>query len=209
MSLLVVLIYSIPMTAFADIEGQQSDNGSVVSEPVDVADEGKDDTAIDNDAAEPEPVVDNEDADADTDEDADTEDVSSDDVNDSDAADSDFNYSGSLDGISVEISAASGVLPEGTTVSLAPLNKSQVDAVNSDDVDNIIGLDITFKDAEGNIIEPNGNVNVKYTSSELEGVDKADMSLVHINDEGEILDENVDANLDGSELSFDVSAFTA
>ena len=150
MSLLVVLIYSIPMTAFADIEGQQSDNGSVVSEPVDVTDEGKDDTAIDNDAAEPEPVVDNEEADADTDEDADTEDVSSDDVNGSDAADSDFNYSGSLGGISVEISAASGVLPEGTTVSLAPLNNSQLDAVNSDAVDNIIGLDITFKDAEGN-----------------------------------------------------------
>ena len=97
-----------------------------------------------------------------------------------------FDYSGSCAGVTAAIYAEEGVLPEGTTVELAPLSDAQIAAAVSVlgcEVSDILGLDITFI-YNGEEIQPSGNVAVSFTAAEIADVDVT--SVYHVGDDGAV-----------------------
>jgi len=117
-----------------------------------------------------------------------------------------FDYSGSCAGVTAAIYAEEGVLPEGTTVELAPLSDAQIAAAVSVlgcEVSDILGLDITFI-YNGEEIQPSGNVAVSFTAAEIADVDVT--SVYHVGDDGAV--NEVAASQEGSSLGFTTDSFS-
>ena len=117
-----------------------------------------------------------------------------------------FDYSGSCAGVTAAIYAEEGVLPEGTTVELAPLSDAQIAAAVSAlgcEVSDILGLDITFI-YNGEEIQPSGNVAVSFTAAEIADVDVT--SVYHVGDDGAV--NEVAASQEGSSLGFTTDSFS-
>ena len=117
-----------------------------------------------------------------------------------------FDYSGSCAGVTAAIYAEEGVLPEGTTVELAPLSDAQIAAAVSAlgcEVSDILGLDITFI-YNGEEIQPSGNIAVSFTAAEIADVDVT--SVYHVGDDGAV--NEVAASQEGSSLGFTTDSFS-
>ena len=116
----------------------------------------------------------------------------------------------------VYISAEEGVFPEGTTVTAKRIDGTakeydQVEkSLNSEiaksnkDVLDFVAYDITFRDAEGNEIEPEGEVQVSldFHDMELGGASKEDstVSVIHVKDDFSTETVQSDVDLTGEQL---------
>ena len=117
-----------------------------------------------------------------------------------------FSYSGSADGVTANITAPEGIFPEGTQVELKALSASDREAIAKAagcDTSEVVGLDITFK-YEGTEIEPNGNVQVFFSSDKIAKED--DVNVYHVNDSGSV--DKVGASKDGANVGFTADSFS-
>ena len=89
-------------------------------------------------------------------------------------------------GVYVHASAKAGVLPEGTTMRLNDVSSYRAEtAANqalSEDVQSAQGVDISFYNAKGKEIEPEGNVNVSMRL--VDSLEGQDFSVIHVSDSG-------------------------
>ena len=94
-----------------------------------------------------------------------------------------FEYAETLNGVTVSISAAEGILPEGTTAKIAEVTanvenavkeKVESEAAETDavEVKSVLAYDITLYDAQGNVLKDswskNGYVNVSFSGAPIE-----------------------------------------
>ena len=117
-----------------------------------------------------------------------------------------FSYSGSADGVTANITAPEGIFPEGTQVELKALSASDREAIAQAagcDTSEVVGLDITFK-YEGTEIEPNGDVQVSFSSDKIAKED--DVNVYHVNDSGSV--DKVGASKDGANVGFTADSFS-
>lgn len=89
-------------------------------------------------------------------------------------------------GVYVHASAKAGVLPEGTTMRLNDVSSYRAETaanqVLSEDVQSAQGVDISFYNAKGKEIEPEGNVNVSMRL--VDSLEGQDFSVIHVSDSG-------------------------
>lgn len=113
-------------------------------------------------------------------------------------------------GIEVNVSAPEGAFPEGVTMSAADVDDEDIiaqaeGAVGEDkDIKGSIAVDITFKDSEGNEIEPAEGIQVSVSISipEDRQLEAEDFRLFHINEEGI-------AEVEGAQVSQSEAQFTS
>ena len=122
--------------------------------------------------------------------------------------------------LSVEVESPEGALPAGTTMELEAVKAKDVkDAVGDAvaektdaKVDSLQAVDITFKDADGNEVEPAADVAVKMASPQI--TDETNPYVVNVDDKGEgsVVDqltdkqlEQRDQQLEDNELAFDAA----
>ncbi len=94
-----------------------------------------------------------------------------------------FEYAETLNGVKINISAAEGILPEGTTAKIAEVTENVENAVKEKiesgvaeteavEVKSVLAYDITLYDAEGNVLDNswsrNGYVNVSFSGEPIE-----------------------------------------
>ncbi len=118
-------------------------------------------------------------------------------------------FSGETSKISVSVKADEGAFPEGTTMVVTAISNSQAKAAAEEameeEVNDAVGVDISFRNADGEEIEPKDAQYVHVSLSlkqELEG-DK--FSVVHKDDNGNA-ETIAEASADGAE--FDQNAFS-
>jgi uncharacterized repeat protein (TIGR02543 family) len=118
-------------------------------------------------------------------------------------------FSGETSKISVSVKADEGAFPEGTTMVVTAISNSQAKAAAEEameeEVSDAVGVDISFRNADGEEIEPKDAQYVHVSLSlkqELEG-DK--FSVVHKDDNGNA-ETIAEASADGAE--FDQNAFS-
>ena len=120
----------------------------------------------------------------------------------------DFNKT--VSGITVQIHAPEGALPENTIVEIKAVSKSRVDDQVQDAMGDgaqvIKALDITFRDKDGNKIEPKDGkgLSVRFLSSVFKNLDNA--GVVHIRDNGTA--EKVSASASGNKVAFKADEFS-
>ena len=89
-------------------------------------------------------------------------------------------------GVYVHASAGAGVLPKGTTMHLKDVSsyraKTAADQILSEDVQSAQGVDISFHNAKGNEIEPEGDVNVSMRL--VDSLEGQEFSVIHVSDNG-------------------------
>ena len=122
------------------------------------------------------------------------------------------NFSDTVDGVQVNISAPEGALPEGTTVKIEDLGFFQMSKVKSAVKDElgkkasvVKAVDITFFDKDGKEIEPLEKVSVTFASKEFKDLDNA--QVVHINDDGDA-EKVKGSNVDGNKATFQSDDFS-
>ena len=110
-------------------------------------------------------------------------------------------------GIKVSVKAEEGTFPEGTTMELSPVTDENVlnDAMDASSLEHAEAkaVDITFKDAAGNVIEPEKQIRVTMTADVIKDAETVD--VVHVPDEKEkeedqsveteVVDQTADADL--------------
>jgi len=118
-------------------------------------------------------------------------------------------FTGGAGGIHVEVSADEGIFPAGTTMVVTSVSsKDAMDAATAavgDSAKDAVGVDISFKNAEGEEIEPADSKNVHVVlklQNELEG---DNFAVVHKDDTGNV-EEIAQASADGAE--FDHNQFS-
>ena len=117
-------------------------------------------------------------------------------------------FTKSAGGVTVNISAPEGALPEGATVKVTAVSAGSVENA----VEQLMGesevvkaVDITFHDKDGKEIEPKKNVSVTFTSNAFVGLN--DARVVHIKDNGAA--ENVGgSSVSGSKATFKSDDFS-
>ena len=108
--------------------------------------------------------------------------------------------------------APQGAFPAETTMKVKYVSKSDViDAVESviDDVEKLRAVDITFYNKDGEEIQPKKRVDVTFTSAAFDG--NADLSVVHINDDGDanvIQSAEFTDTADGAQTEFKTKGFS-
>lgn len=127
--------------------------------------------------------------------------------------------------LKVDVEAPAGAFPAGTTMEVTRVKSSKVADVVSEtiseagdnrDVDSMQAVDIVFRNAEGDEIEPLGPITVSMTSDKIAD-ESAKPVLVHVDDEGkgEVVDQlskkqaakrNIETGDDT--LAFDADAFS-
>ncbi len=116
-------------------------------------------------------------------------------------------FNDSVAGMNVSVDAPEGTFPKGTSMRLSAISDSQAVSAANDAIDGEVkeakGVDISFANAEGNEIEPNGAVNVSISlASALEG---ESFSVVHLDDNG---NSEMVAGASNSGASFTADAFS-
>ena len=120
-------------------------------------------------------------------------------------------FEGSVSGVSVRVHADEGRFPEGTTMHLAPVSRSSIlsndsvqDAVGEDrEVVDAIAVDITFRNKNGDEIEPDGAISVSMSTSR--SVSGESHQVLHIDDSGNA-SQVAGASADGA--SFEAGEFS-
>ena len=117
-----------------------------------------------------------------------------------------------VDEVTVKVTADSGVVPEGTTVKAANADTAAVkEAVestlenNGKSLGGYKAIDVTLFDAKGNEMQPNGNVNVCFFGTNLEG---GEISVYHVSDDAASVTPVNTRQADANVQSFDVSHFS-
>lgn len=109
-------------------------------------------------------------------------------------------------GIIVSVKAEAGTFPSGTTMELSPVEDQSIleDAKQASELQNpsAVAVDITFRDPEGAIIEPQKQIRVTMTSDVIKEADSVD--VVHVPDQAEdtstaVVDQVPDQNLSEEE----------
>ena len=94
-------------------------------------------------------------------------------------------FTGEANGLQVEVTADEGTFPAGTTMTVTAVNngavRDSVTEVVGEDAGNIVAVDITFYDADGNEIEPLQEVHVAFGNILLGSA----CSIVHIDSDGQ------------------------
>ncbi|MBE6123418.1 MAG: hypothetical protein E7190_12015, partial [Erysipelotrichaceae bacterium] len=110
-------------------------------------------------------------------------------------------------GLIVTVYDDNGALPEKVSMSVSAVpEESVINSVESaveGTVTRVRAVDITFRDENGNEIEPTKPVRVTITASDI---DDANTSVVHIEDNGNATD--VGASVQGSTASFETDGFS-
>ena len=117
-------------------------------------------------------------------------------------------FSETVDGVKVNISAPEGALPEGTTVKVEPVKAAEIqDAVDEliDDGKIVKAVDITFYNKGGKEIEPKEKVSVAFASKEFKNLN--DAQVVHIKDSGKA-EAVKGSNVDGNKATFKSDDFS-
>lgn len=105
-----------------------------------------------------------------------------------------FSYSTTLDGVTVSIHAEEGILPEGTTVTVSPLDaavlenatQSISDRLGEKEIVQIIGFDICFFDPDGNELHDlDEKVNIAYSGMNI-AEEAEEAQVYHADEEGNI-----------------------
>lgn len=117
-------------------------------------------------------------------------------------------------GICVKATAPAGAFPEGVTMTVADVNDENIIAKaegaveENKEVKGSIAVDITFKDSDGNEIEPaeDTTVNVSISIPEDKQIDADSYSLFHVNNDGATEVEGVQATQ--SEVVFESDSFS-
>lgn len=112
----------------------------------------------------------------------------------------------------VKVTAGEGVLPEGTTVSAYQVNRQDViDAVsnvveqNGKVVENSVAIDVTLLGPDGNVIQPDGAVNVCFFNS---SVGDSTVNVYRVADDASTVQAIGTRQADASVQSFDVDHFS-
>ena len=112
----------------------------------------------------------------------------------------------------VKVTAGEGVLPEGTTVSAYQVNRQDViDAVsnvveqNGKVVENSVAIDVTLLGPDGNVIQPDGAVNVCFFNS---NVGDSTVNVYRVADDASTVQAVGTRQADASVQSFDVDHFS-
>ena len=111
-------------------------------------------------------------------------------------------------GVTVKVSAPEGALPAGSTMVVTAVSaktaKSIAEKTASAKVKDAVGVDITFKDASGNEIEPKKAVSVSMSlASKLDG---DNFTVSHKSDSGKV--NEVSASVSAGGASFSESSFS-
>ena len=121
----------------------------------------------------------------------------------------------SKSGVTVNAAAKKGTFPKGTTMTVTDISDKQAletakKGIGKDKtVDEAIAVDITFKDAKGNEIEPadNKSVKVQIKLPENKSFDEGEYSLLHVIDDNKIQKiENASLTAEGAE--FETQSFS-
>ncbi len=114
--------------------------------------------------------------------------------------------------IVVKVTAAEGVLPEGTTVSAYQVNRQDVlnavsMAAGQDGmaVENAVAIDVTLYDADGNVIQPEGAVNVCFFNMTF---GDGQIGVYRVADDASTVQAIAARQADSRVQSFDVDHFT-
>ncbi|MCQ4848104.1 hypothetical protein NE582_12840 [Gordonibacter pamelaeae] len=112
----------------------------------------------------------------------------------------------------VKVTAAEGVLPEGTTVQAVQITSSAViDAVEAaveekgKELENAVAVDVTLLGPDGNVIQPDAAVNVCFFNA---GVSGEAMGVYHVANDGSSVSAVSARQADAAAQSFDVSHFS-
>jgi uncharacterized repeat protein (TIGR02543 family) len=118
-------------------------------------------------------------------------------------------FEGSVAGMNVTVHADEGIFPEGTTMSLSAISDAEaVDAAKDalgENVTEAKGVDITFRNEEGEEIEPADSKYVHVTITLINELEGENFSVVHKDDEGNVT-KVAEAEADGAE--FEANAFS-
>lgn len=127
-----------------------------------------------------------------------------------------FSYETVLDGVTVTIHAEEGILPEGTTVTVKPLDDAVLekaaesinDRLTEKEVVQIIGFDICFFDPDGNELHDlDDKVKVVYSGMDI--VEEAEEAQVyHADEEGNITHTLTDAAAPSETVEFASDQFS-
>ncbi|WP_166635450.1 InlB B-repeat-containing protein, partial [Aminicella lysinilytica] len=100
-------------------------------------------------------------------------------------------FSDSVGGTDISVSAPEGAFPEGTTMKATAVSSSDVqtaiDKAAGSEVKNLQAIDITFYDKDGNKVEPKKNVDVKFSSVDLNGDNG--LNVYHMNSDNTSADK--------------------
>ncbi len=115
-------------------------------------------------------------------------------------------FTGHANNITVNVTAAEGIFPEGTTMVTTAVSAQTAKAIAnaaSDaeaEVVDAIGVDISFRDASGNEIEPKDgrNVQVSMTVDTASSLDGDKFSVVHQSDDGNVQKVTENATAEGA-----------
>ena len=125
--------------------------------------------------------------------------------------------------VTVTVDAPEGAFPEGTRMILTPVrendtlensDKTVLEAVQETtdkEIVNVVAVDITFEDMEGNKVEPLVPISVSLKSEKLAADNAAveDLSIVHIDDQGEPEElKEAEINQDSKTAEFESDAFS-
>lgn len=115
-------------------------------------------------------------------------------------------FTAAASGINVSVSAPEGAFPEGTTMKVKAVSDAKAMALAedaaSDEVVDAKAVDITFYDADGNEVQPQIPIDVKFSNVGLEGKKIESVDVYHVDDKGE-------AALVESDASKNVAEFEA
>ncbi len=101
------------------------------------------------------------------------------------------------------------VFPEGTTMSVRELSKEEAEAIAKEagvELTEVAAVDITFKDADGNEVQPyeNGKVNISFAKAEPFFGD--DQKVLHVDEGGSVNEVNASTSTTGA--SFEAEEFS-
>lgn len=116
-----------------------------------------------------------------------------------------------IEDVNVDVIAPGGAFPDGTTMEISLVTDQEIiDGIANGvkgNVTSVFAVDITFKNAENNEIEPLKPIQVKIWKDEEPSNDKT--SVVHVDKHGDIsVLENVDDQFDTDAVQFEASDFS-
>lgn len=118
-------------------------------------------------------------------------------------------FTGSAGGMNVSVSADEGIFPEGTTMTVTAIGDDEAMAAATDalgdNVKSAKGVDITFRNAEGEEVEPANAKYVHVSISIADSLEGESFSVVHKDDNDNV---SVVSSANESGAEFDANSFS-